>query len=208
MVHRFYYFAGPQDHVALRDYILSLGTILLPAVFGQVRNVELDDFHVMRGCRISEQPFEGLVRPRKDSHLSDCLTMSNNAVLGWIRSYVKDDWIVAGEIEWQPKGDFNLRGLGLDPEADRSIGVIYRKIKTWVRKNWMDRDGDRFYFGPQALDLVTNHGFSSASFIPGTVALRKVYLDDTGQVVREEMVSDLAEFDDGKVDWSLAKREG
>jgi hypothetical protein len=179
------YFSGPEDHRTLSTFIRSLGFMLFTVRIEDDHDVDLDDFSESPGCYISNIPKEGL---KKNRVFPDFISGSNDdPIITWGRSYIKDRWIVSGSFRYL---------LDSDRPDWKNMAKVYRKIQRWIKNNWKKEDGTGFYFGPEAWDMTQNKGFSAVSFIPGTVKLTQIVLDDDGNEIERKSLDDISEFED------------
>ena len=188
-----YYFAGPDDHKALSAFIRSLGVRVIPTAYRDTRDIELDDFHEIPGCYITQVGPDQLVEWEQHRGIAH---YALNPILSWRRGHLKEKWMVAGDIVWSESSENFCNRHGLDYQANVEIGKVFRKVRNWIRKNWTDIDGDHFYFGPQAADLWKKRGYAPVSVIPGEAKLSQVLLDNEGREIERRQLDDVSDFEE------------
>lgn len=96
---------------------------------------------------------------------------TGSPIIEWSRSFVdeKRRVIVAGFFDWNNFDEVICRKFGIEHSEVVKIGSLYKKINRWIRDNWSNIDRDQFWFGKNAADLATNHGYPAVSNISDEV---------------------------------------
>ena len=131
------FFAGAGDDRALREQARLLGLQMVPILWEQ-RNESLEDPRVYSACYFSFRETEQLHPYGPKSVVTD----ATDPVIEFTRSFFDPPHLVAGRVYWSD----DVEDFGRETKA------YFRKIVSWIRKNWRKRD-DGYYVGPEAEGL-------------------------------------------------------
>jgi len=84
------------------------------------------------------------------------LTDAKDPMLGFMRSYFANPYLVAGHIQWS--NDVPILAAQTKP--------YYQDIAQWIKNNWEALPGRGYYIGPRARELVSK-GAEMVNVPPG-----------------------------------------
>ena len=131
------FFAGPDDELAFRAYFQSEQLYIVPIRADLKPDVIQGPRHPI--CFVSPVPQEQL---HPDTQTPPCVDYTRDPLIELARSYYVPPHLVAGRIWWPGE-----RGFG------RQSKPVYEKLARWIRSNWLRREIDGFYIGPDAIRL-------------------------------------------------------
>ena len=145
------FYCGGSDNRELTDFARSIGLYLVaPRVDRQI-----DDDPLKTGpfCYLSLLP-QAALRPYGEPRVR--ISDATDPMLGFMRGYFKDPYLVTGHISWST----DVRSLAAQTRP------YYQQLSRWIRKTW-SKNGD-FYLGPAAHVLVIR-GAKAVNFLPENV---------------------------------------
>ena len=144
------FYCGVSDNEALQEFSKSIGLYLMPMTMDN--DLSADP---------AKGPFCFLsVVPMADLHPYGIppvrLTDAKDPMLGFMRSYFANPYLVAGHIHWS--NDVPALAVKTKP--------YYQKITKWIKQNWQPQPGGNFYLGPEAQSLISK-GAQMVNVLPG-----------------------------------------
>jgi hypothetical protein len=150
------FYCGNSDTGALQDFALSLGLHLVPmTIEGEVKDPASGPY-----CYLSIAPRSEL-HPYGDPPIR--LTDVRDPMLGFMRGYFKDQFLVFGHIYWSN----DVKALAVQTKP------YYAKLRSWIKREWR-RHGD-IYIGPEAECLISA-GAQMVNTLPGQATFHFVGL--------------------------------
>ena len=186
------YFATAADHVDFLNLIRSHFVHIYPAELHSRRSVE--DFECYPGhvwC-ISNVPLDEIIEHPAAPGFPDAC----NPIVRWAPATVKDRHLVAGSISWIEFSKNICQQTGADHRKVVEIGAVFRKLNAWMKKNWINLDGDNFWFGPGAAHLKECLGYIASSSFNEDTVIEQILLDDVGGDSEIRRLGDISEFED------------
>jgi hypothetical protein len=129
-------FADLEDYQALIGYARSIGLSLVESP----NDAPTTDPSVKPGCYLSPVPepqLHTIGNPPRYSYGLDPLLIFQ-------RPYYQAPYLVAGFIQWSTDRK-EFAAVTKSP---------YQRLRRWVMKEWIKPEGDSFYCGPRAMELV------------------------------------------------------
>jgi len=147
------FYCGASDNEALEAYARSIGLVLVPLSIDKplVSSADVAPF-----CFLSLVPASDL-HPHGDPPVR--ITDARDPLIGFMRAYFKDPYLVAGHIHWSD----DVRELAARTKP------IFQKLASWVRKEWERLPGGGFYVGPEAEGLIRK-GAITVNVLPGAAS--------------------------------------
>lgn len=161
---RTHFFAAPEDQLAFRHYIDSLGLPIYPAqsdALGKWSAKGPDEFGGYITFLAAEQfhPY----RNAKDTGLQRSIVYVLDPLILWIPSWFMtckgENYIIQGWIEY----DFSSEDR---QEEQRQGAAYFGKLRRWIRKHWPALHKRDFAYGPEALKLVQEKGYLARGIPP------------------------------------------
>lgn len=157
------FYAGPDDNIALRAEIDSLGLNIFKADFespGILKTMNPDEFHGSITFLNPEQlnPYNGPSKPfpYRTSGVVD-------PIIEWMPSYTMEHegnkYIIHGRLIWE----FHEKGR----EEEAKLGKhYYGKLSRWIRKHWPPPVKRGVCRGPHAQKLIQFEGYIATGLPP------------------------------------------
>ena len=145
------FYCGPSDTNDITEYALSIGLNLISPT--TIREITKSASESGPYALLSTAPQADLVPvgvPPVD------FTDACHPVLTFMRAFYEEPYLVLGHVYWSND----------NKDMAKITQPYFRKIVTWVRKNWA-KTGD-FYNGPEAVKLL-HYGAEKVNFLPGSV---------------------------------------
>ncbi len=157
---RIYFYAAPEDQLAFRDYVDSLGLIVFPSMlrlFGRTPPTRKDQFggyiSILPADRL--HPYHGYNRKRRRNLFKRCISDVSDPLIYWmpstLREFGSDQYLIQGMLEWQ-FNDPNRKEEAA--EGKRAFG----RLRRWIRQNWVPAAKGHTCRGPEAQRLIQYHG--------------------------------------------------
>jgi hypothetical protein len=145
------FYCGPADNAALQKFAESIGLIPVPLTIDREfsENPEIRPF-----CYLSLVPISEL-HPYGKPPIT--VTDARDPVIGFMRGYFKNPYLVAGQIQWSD----DVASLAALTKP------YYQKLSKWIKQHWEKRSDSSFYIGPEAGSLI-NLGAERVNVLPGT----------------------------------------
>ena len=161
---RLYLYAVGQDYDDLLDKFDELSL----HIFTQdgERSPDLDQSKSQLDTRmwyLSKKPVDEVRRSFKGG-----FSEATFDVASWSRGYVYKDRQIVGHMIKQTLPIFNrpnpTEAQLQEIEDAKEIRKITSRLRRWMKKNWIDHYNDGDFFGPEALKLKLEQGYSDASY--------------------------------------------
>ena len=155
---RLYFFAVGKDYLDFVEQIQELDLNVLPAYEGGETDL-LSDFDGNSRARfLSLKP---MTEVRED--IGGGYTPATYDVISWARGYIyKDQQLIMHWID-QSLPPFDRPNPTAEHlikfEDARALRKTVDALRCWMKKNWVDHDGDGVFFGPEALRLHLEEGY-------------------------------------------------
>lgn len=149
------FYCGPSDIAALESFALSLGLhVVSMTVDGNVASFP------------AEGPFCYLsLVPKSELHPygnpPNRVTDAKDPMLGFMRAYFKDPYLVLGHIQWSD--DVATLAAKTKP--------YFQKLRNWIKREW-EAYGD-LYLGPEAKGLAAK-GAQMVNMLPNQASFKIV----------------------------------
>jgi hypothetical protein len=131
------FYCGPSDIAALEDFAVSVG---LHIVSVSIENESVSAPVDGPFCYLSLLPKSELHPYGKPPQK---ITDARDPMLGFMRAYFKDPYLVFGHIHWSD----DVAALAAQTKP------YFQKLRNWIKREW-EPYGD-LYIGPEAKELVT-----------------------------------------------------
>lgn len=142
------FYCGPSDIDALQGFAVSLGLHLVPMTIDkEAVSAPVDGPF----CYLSLVPKSELHPYGKSPQR---FTDAKDPMLGFMRGYFKDPYLVLGHIHWSD----DVAALAAQTKP------YFQKLRNWIRREW-ELYGD-LYIGPEAKELVAK-GAQMVNALPG-----------------------------------------
>jgi hypothetical protein len=144
------FYCGPADNNAIQRFAESIGLHLVPTSIDKPVNTvpELGPYCFLSLLPVSElHPYgEPCVR----------VTDARDPMIGFMRSYFKDPYLVAGHLNWSD--DVSALAVKTKP--------YFQQLTKWIKQQWTLLPGGGFYVGPEGRTLV-DRGAQMVNVLPG-----------------------------------------
>ncbi len=186
------YFATEIDHRDVLRFVESFDLPVYPAELRSGRNVGELDRYPNAVWYIANVPLNEIVEhPATPGFPRAC-----NPFIRWDTAVRRDRTLVAGSFSWTNFSENICRQSGANHLKVVEIGIYFRKIRNWIRKNWANLDNDNFWFGPDAMRLREDEGYIASSSFNEDTVFEQIVLDDDGNEVGHRFLRDISEFED------------
>jgi len=204
---RLIYYATRSEHNALLDFIKARGLHLIPLNF---KDTEFSEEGLLSGnidaCNLSPIPFEELVAypVLKRFHENSWHEIDiKYPIISWLWTREPPGYCLDGRITWQAiSGSSSMYLSEEGKEKALSLGLEYMKynsemkghllaIGRWLRKNYDNLEkGSPLWYSPETARKYQSGELDCCTFVPGSVDLNTIYVDDSGKKIGEVTTRD------------------
>ena len=151
------FYCGPTDIDALQGFAVSTGLHLVPMTIDKENVLAPGDGPF---CYLSLAPKSEL-HPFGKPPVK--LTDAKDPMLGFVRAYFKNPYLVAGHIYWS--NDVAALAAKTKP--------YFQKLRDWVEREWELLPGGGYYVGREAKELIAK-GAQMVNELPGQATFQLV----------------------------------
>lgn len=209
---RLIYYAKRSEHKALVDFVKSRGLYLIPSSFKH-KNFSEEDLLSGRldDCNLSPVPFEELTQfpINKRQHENFWHTIDRKyPIISWLWTREPPGYCLDGRITWHPVSEPWLEKFPkIKREKVKALAEEYiaynsemkghaHAIGRWLRKNYDNLEkGCPLWYSPETAREYQAGELDCCTFVPGSIDMTAVYIDDKGQKVGEVTTRDWKIFD-------------